>query len=254
MNEQIQEYLELCEQKYNELEVANEEKDKIIIPPKTDFLTNQNEMDLIKKYMIEKDDLLKKSLITLFKNNSVIISGVLSIRNNEFRRYRGQYKLELQEVKKIIYDYCNYLKLTEEEKEILDFCFKLVNYEDYSDYGGLRSINERWETKTYKLSKIHYVYDKESKEFKSFNIIELYPDGKIKFKIVDDNTYDTYDEFDEEQTNMLIYHFQDKIKGLKDSFDNDLKDIRVRFESEIKNIREKCGKYLLVASLKSGDK
>jgi len=256
----IKEYLELCEQKHNELGIANKEIEKITIPPKTDFLANTSEMDLIKKYFEEKDGLLRTALITLFKSNSVIIPEVLSIRNGEFRRYRGQYKLELQEVKKIIYEYCNYLKLTEEEKEILDFCLKLVNHEDYDEYRGLRDVNNRWENKKYKLEKRYYLFDKDSDNFKAFKIIELYPDGKIEFKDDSDDEsyplsirYRTSGFFEDEQISMLIYHFQDEIRGMKESFDKELIDIRIKLESEIKIIREKCGKYLLVASLRSSE-
>ena len=254
MNEEIKKYLDICEKKFKELEVADEEKNKLVIPQKADFLANKNEMDLIKKYLSEKDEILKVALVTLFKNNSVIIEGVLSIRNNEFRRYRAQYKMELQEVKRIIYDYCNYLKLTEEEKEILDFCLKLVNYDDYDTYSGIRNINNRWEEKKCKLDKEYYLFDKESDEFKSFKVIALCPDGDIKFETNEESDRYSYrDSFKEEQMNMLIYYFRDKIKEMKDSFDEDLKEVRVRLESEIKDIREKCGKYLLVASLKMGD-
>jgi len=254
MNEAIQKYLDLCEQKFKELEVVDKEKNKVTIPRKEDFLTNKNEMDLIKKYLVEKDELLNTALVTLFKSNSVVIDGVLSIRKDEFRKYRGQYKLGLQDVKEIVYEYCNYLTLKEEEKEILDFCFKLVTYDDYDDYRGLRDINNRWESKAHDLGKNYYIFDKDDDSFKSFRVINLYPDGNIEFTREENGSRYRYgrSSFDEEQLAMLIYNFKDEIKGMKESFDTDLKDMRIKLEGEVKDIREKCGKYLLVASLKSG--
>ena len=251
MNKQIKEYLDLCEQKYKELLIADEEKDKLVIPPKSDFLTNKNEMDLIKKYLNEKDDLLKTSLLTLFKSNSVIVEGVLSVRNGGFRVYRGQYNLELPKVKSIIYDYCNYLELTEEEKDILDFCLKLVTYDDYSEYGDLLGLNSLCENRGYDLDKPHFLFDKDEKSFKSFQRIEVYPNGDIKFLTIDGDDYNNY--LDEEQKEILIYHFQEHIKEMRISFDKELKERRIRLENEIKDIREKCGKYLLVASLRSSE-
>ena len=255
MNEQIQKYLDVCDQKFNELEKANKEKAEIVIPQKTEFIDNKNEMDFIKKYLYQKDDLLKTALVTLFKNNSVIVEGVMSVRNEQFRRYRCQDELGLQDVKETIYDYCNYLKLTSDELEVLDFCLKLVNYEDYDDYRGLRKINDRWERKTHKLKKSIYVFDEEDSEFKTLKRIELFPNGDIKFKDDEEKRRYSYnDSLNDEQIAMLTYHYQDEIKSMKDSFDKELKDMRIKLEQEIKEIREKCGKYLLVASLKESGK
>lgn len=253
MNKQIQEYLDTCEQSYKDLIVADKEKNKVIIPQKSSFLTDKNEMDLIKKYMIEKDEILKTALVTLFKSNSVIIEGVLSIRNQEFRRYRERDKLDLNNVKEIIYNYCNYLNLTEDEKEVLDFCLKLVRIEDYDSWRGLRSINDIWDNKTHKLDKKYYIFDKDEEEFKSFEEIELYADGDIKFVEEEHKSTRYRDYFNEEQQDMLVYQFQNEIKGMKDSFDKELKVTRVKLEKEIEEIKIKCGKYLLVASLRSGE-
>jgi hypothetical protein len=149
--EKIKAYLENCERMKKELEKIQKEKDDIRIPSQTEFLPNKNEIDLINKFLIEKEETLKTILAQIFKNNSVIIDGELSLRGGEFRRYRGQYNLGLMEVKQKIYKYANYLKLTEEEKDVLDYCLKLVDYNDFDR--GITNVTERWNDKEKDLEK-----------------------------------------------------------------------------------------------------
>jgi len=260
MNKDIKKYLETCKEKFNEINKIREEVNKIKIPDKKDYLQSKNEMDFIQKYMKEKEDILKIVLATLFKNNSVVIEGNLSLRNGLFKEYRQQNECSLANVKTIIYRYANYLKLNDEEKNVLDFCLKIIDYNEYDEYRGLRSLNDMIDKKQIKLGEINYILDDE-KSFKSFEVIELYPNGDIEF--VDDEanngsrkrrySYYNSDNFTDEEREMLVFHFKDEINKMKNSFDKELIEMRLKLEKDIAEIKEKCGKYLLVASLGVGE-
>jgi len=263
-DEKIQKFLDLCKLKRTELDVARKElkrakEDEININLE---MKNKGEMELIERLLQEKDELIKTALITLFKNNSVIIEGQLSIRQGQFRRFRGHYEVKLLEVKEKIYEYANFLELTDNEKEVLDFCLKLVDCEDYDEYNGLRDIDSKWKDKTLKLPKeicIYEDYDNEEmdermdeRKMYAFNLISLSPKGEIEFfKNEDDSVYSVNMSKDTEA--ILIAYLKDEINSLREKFDKEVKGERERLEKEVNDIKDKCGKYLLIASLKIGD-
>lgn len=261
--EKIKQYLDLCKVKYDELKEANERKKEIGELPTSKEYLHKNEMDLISKYLEEKDSLIKKILTTLFKNNSVIIEGKLSMRRGEFREFRGHSELSLLEVKERIYNYCNFIKLTDEEKNVLEFCLELVTPLDYESWRGLRQINDKWKAKNKKLKEIFYLFNDTESEFKCLNLITLFPNGTIEFSFNDDENYDedednsrrsysrrSYsDMFNEEEIDLLTYFLQNEINKLKEKFDEEMGEERLRLENEIKGLKDKGGKYLLVASL-----
>jgi len=245
-NKQIQEYLDLCEEVFTKLKKANSFEVK-----ETEVeIRSKEEVDLIQKYLTEKDNLLYKVLVALFKNNSVVIKEKLSLRNGEFRQYRGQYKINLNDVKKIINEYCAYLDLNENELDVLELCLGFVTDEDYESWRGLRDITEIWKDKEYKLPKeitIFQTDDEEDNNFITIEKISINAKGNVAFN----SKYRYSSSLNDKNEKRLICYFKEEIGELKKQYNNEMRESRERLEKEIKTIKEQCGKYLLVASLGS---
>jgi hypothetical protein len=263
-DEKIQEFLDLCKLKRTELDKARAELKRAKKEEINVELKNEGEMEAIENLLKEKNDLITKALITIFKNNSVIIEGQLSIRQGQFRRFRRHYEVKLLEVKEKVYEYANFLKLTDSEKDVLDFCLKLVDCEDYDEYNGLRRIDDKWDSKELKLPQEICIYencldeddDKEiddgDRKVYSFRVIELSPKGDITFKKDEINGNDEINMSRDTEA-ILIAYLKDEINSLREKFNKEVKDVRERLEKEVVDIKDKCGKYLLIASLKEGN-
>jgi len=250
--QELKEYFDFCEKIKKELEAKEKTaQEKAIITE-----TKKRDMDLFNSCQIEKESMLKSILANLFKNNSVIIEGELSLRNGEFKRFRQHYSISLNEAKKIITEFANYLKLNEEELKVLDICLDLIHDEDYE--GGwrevIRGLNDRFKSKGIDIpntclfqSQTNQIYQSKPSLINCSKII-VNPDGKVEFW----NEQQT--ELTIENYNLLFYFFQEEIDNLNKEFDKEIQTELERTKKEIEILKEKCGKYLLVASLKKGER
>jgi hypothetical protein len=254
MNEQktrkwIEEYFEMCKNTQKGIEKA----EKIVKNLPTDE-NNTTNMDKLKEYLKEREQLIKDVLSQLFKGNSVVIPQVLSLRHGEFRHYRQQYKLGLLEVKKIIMNYINYINenLDDEKMEILEFCLKCIGesrkyeYDGYDDEDFYDILKMKWKDKEILLDEPLWVDSDGSDGIIDIHKIIISPTGDISFYDDDDNK-----RFWGGNSGYLLmkYYFKDKILKVKQEFSNEMKDYKIQLEKQIEEIKNKCSKYLLVASL-----
>jgi hypothetical protein len=209
---------------------------------------SNNELDLL---LNEKMTLLSKILPTLFKDNSVIIDGVLSLRRGDFYEYKCQYNYGLGRVKDKLINNIQSVKIDKANLDILEYVLSKINDTDFiSRYGDneINGVNKRYSKLKYKFKEIPFLVGDEDNygELKKLNGFEISPNGNFS---VNKSGYGGG-----ERENKIIEIFAIRqIKAVEEYYRRKIQSEVQRLKDEIKEIKEKCSKQLLIASLKTGN-